>query len=115
LPILQGLKASEPTNGRVLLDLAKALEKLNRDEEAIQYFQGALKLEPESAEAHYQLARVYQKLRRQVDFERELETAQNLQQKKLKRQESLLKASGVRGDPSGSAHMPSGDHSSADR
>jgi tetratricopeptide (TPR) repeat protein len=99
LPILEMLARSDPHNIRVHLNLGKALEKLNRNEEAVLALQTALRLDPNRAEAHYQLARVYQKLKRTDEFHRELEISQRLQKQKLEEEESLLKASGSRGDP----------------
>ena len=61
-------------------------------------FQTAIRLEPNRAEAHYQLARVYQKLNRQAEFRHELEISEKLQKEKLQKQESLLEASGTHGD-----------------
>jgi Flp pilus assembly protein TadD len=81
------------------VDLAKALEKLGRYEEAVPQFQEAIRLDPTHAEPHYLLARTYQKLKRLDDFRRELEVAQKVQATKREEAESLVGASGVRGDP----------------
>jgi len=62
-------------------------------------FQETLRLDPDWAEARYQLARVYQKLKRNADFQHELDLSRRLQKQKLEEQESLLKASGSHGDP----------------
>jgi tetratricopeptide (TPR) repeat protein len=99
LPILEALAKSDPANARVHVNLGKALEKLNRNQEAVPAFQTALRLDPNRAEAHYQLGRVYQKLRRTEDSRREFDAAQRLQKQRLEEHESLLKASGQRGDP----------------
>jgi tetratricopeptide (TPR) repeat protein len=83
----------------VHLNLGKTLEKLNRNQEAVPALLTALRLDPNLAEAHYQLARVYQKLRLTEDSHREFAAAQRLQKQRLEEHESLLKASGLRGDP----------------
>jgi len=97
--MLDALVKQQPQNIRVHLDRGKSLEKLNRYEEAVDAFQSAIRIDADRAEAHYQLARVYQKLNRPAEFRRELEIAQKLQRQKLQRQESLLEASGTHGDP----------------
>jgi len=81
------------------VDLAKALEKLGRYEEAVPQFQEAIRLDPTHAEPHYLLAQTYQKLKRMDDFRRELGLAQQVQSEKRAEQESLVGASGARGDP----------------
>jgi len=61
--------------------------------------QEALRLEPSRAETHYLLARVYQRLKRTADFQRELELSQKFQKQKLEQDQSLLEATGSHGDP----------------
>lgn len=100
LPLLQALVGARPRDARALLDLGKALEQLNRDSEAVRAYQGCLRADPERAEAHYQLARTYKKLKRTADFEREIAVAQKLRQEKRESGESLVRATGSRGDPS---------------
>ena len=99
LPILENLLKARPRDARALLDLGKALEKLGRDEEAAHAYRACLRVDPNRSDAHYQLARVYKKLKQPAEFQRELALAQKLQQEKREREESLLKASGARGDP----------------
>jgi len=101
LPILDALAKEEPADSRALVDLGKALDKLNRTEDAARAYQAALGADPSRADAHYQLALVYRKLNRVADFQRELDAAQTLQQQKREHEETLLNASGSRGDPSG--------------
>ena len=99
LPVLKDLVSELPKDYRVRVDLAKALEKLGRDEETVLQFQEAIRLDPTHAEPHYLLARTYQKLHRLDDFRRELEVAQKVQATKREEAESLVRASGARGDP----------------
>ncbi|HMD83651.1 MAG TPA: tetratricopeptide repeat protein [Terriglobia bacterium] len=99
LPILQELVLELPKDYRSRVDLAKALEKLGRYEEAVPQFQEAIRLDPTHAEPHYLLAQTYQKLKRMDDFRRELGLAQQVQSEKRAEQESLVGASGARGDP----------------
>lgn len=100
LPLLQALAGARPRDARALLDLGKALGQLNRDLEAVRAYEACLRVDPERADAHYQLARAYKKLKRTADFERELALAQKLQHKKREGEESLLQATGSHGDPS---------------
>jgi tetratricopeptide (TPR) repeat protein len=100
LPILQDLAREWPKDYRTRVDLAKALEKLGRYQEAVPQFQVAIRLNPTHAEPHYLLARTYQKLKRMDDFRRELELAQKVQAETRVEQDSLMGASGARGDPS---------------
>jgi tetratricopeptide (TPR) repeat protein len=99
LPILEGLAEEEPRDYRTRLDLAKALEKLGRYEQAIPQFQEAIRSDPSHSEPHYLLARTYQKLNRSADFQRELQAAQKMQAEQRAGVENLLRASGTRGDP----------------
>lgn len=99
LPILQALVQDLPKDYRSRVDLAKALEKLGRYQEAVPQFQEAIRLDPTHGEPHYLLARTYQKLKRMDDFRRELELAQKVQSEKRVEQESLVKASGSHGNP----------------
>ena len=82
-----------------LADLRKALEKLDRTTEAAHAYEACLRVDPDRADAHYQLARVYKKQKRSSDSARELATARKLQQEKRVEQETLLQASGTHGDP----------------
>lgn len=99
LPILQDLVRDWPKDYRSQVDLAKALETLGRYEEAVPQFQEAIRLDPTHAEPHYLLGRTYQKLKWMDDSRRELELALKVQSEKRVEQESLVGASGVRGDP----------------
>ena len=99
LPLLQALLHRQPRDARALADQGKALEKLNRDSEAAHAYEGCLRVDPERADVHYRLARVYKKLKRSDDCARELVTAKRLQQEKREEQETLLQASGAHGDP----------------
>ncbi len=99
LPILQELVVELPKDYRSRVDLAKALEKLGRYEEAVPQFQEAVRLDPTRAEPHYLLGQTYQKLKRMDDFRRELALAQKVQSEKRAEEESLVGASGAHGDP----------------
>ena len=92
LPLLESLVREEPGNARALVDLGKTFDKLNRAEDAVRAYRAALGADPNRADAHYQLARVYKKLNRTTESQRELDTAQRLQQQKREREESLLNA-----------------------
>jgi predicted Zn-dependent protease len=72
---------------------------LNRDTEAARAYESCLRVDPERADVHYRLARVYKKLKRSEDSVRELATARRLQKKKREEQETLMQASGTHGDP----------------
>lgn len=99
LPILQRLVGEQPKDYRARVDLAKALEKLGRYEQAIPEFQEAIRLDPTHSEPHYLLARSYQKVNRVDDFQRELQVAQKMQADQRAGVENLMRASGARGDP----------------
>jgi tetratricopeptide (TPR) repeat protein len=99
LPLLEALLHRQPRDARALADQGKALEKLNRDIEAARAYQGCLRVDPERADVHYRLARVYKRLKRSDDYVRELATAQRLQKEKREEQETLMRASGAHGDP----------------
>jgi predicted Zn-dependent protease len=72
---------------------------LNRRPEAIHSFEAALKLDPNRADAHYLLGKLYQKMGRTADSEREIQLSRNQRRQKLQHEEeSLLKAAGARGD-----------------
>src|SRR5208283_5979798 len=96
---LQDLVRDLPKDYRSRVDLAKALDKLGRYEEAVTQYQEAIRLDPTHSEPHYMLARTYQKLKRMDDFRRELELSQKVQSEKRAEQDSLVGASGARGDP----------------
>ena len=106
LPLLAALLHRQPLDARALSDQGKALEKLNRDTEAARAYEGCLRVDPERADVHYRLARVYKKLKRSDDYVRELATAQRLQKKKRDEQETLMQASGARGDPTRQGGQP---------
>ena len=72
---------------------------MNRDTEAARAYEGCLRVDPERADVHYRLARVYKKLKRSDDYVRELATAQRLKKMKRDEQETLMQASGAHGDP----------------
>jgi tetratricopeptide (TPR) repeat protein len=99
LPLLEALLHRQPRDARALADQGKALEKLNRDTEAARAYEGCLRVDPERADVHYRLARVYQKLKRSDESVRELATAQRLQKEKREEQVTLMRASGAHGDP----------------
>ena len=106
LPLLAALLHRQPRDARALADQGKALEKLNRDTEAARAYEGCLRVDPERADVHYRLARVYKKLKRSDDYVRELATAQRLQKKKREEQETLMQASGAHGDPTRQGGQP---------
>jgi tetratricopeptide (TPR) repeat protein len=108
LPLLDALVRAQSRDARVLAEQGKALEKLNRDTEAALAYEACLRVDPERAETHYQLARIYKKQRRTNEFVRELATAKRLQERKLEEQETLLQASGRHGDPTQQAERQSG-------
>ncbi len=99
LPILQGLTGNSPGDYRARLDLAKALDKLGRYQEAVPQFQDAIRLDATRPEPHYLLGRTYEKLKRPEDSRRELELAEKLQTQKRTEEETLTRAVGARGDP----------------
>jgi len=99
LPILQDLARVWSKDYRTRVDWAKALEKLARYREAVAQFQEAIRLDPTHAEPHYLLARTYQKLKRMDDSRRELELAEKVRAETRAEQDSLVGASGARGDP----------------
>jgi tetratricopeptide (TPR) repeat protein len=99
LPVLEALLRIQPRDARALADRGKALEQLNRDTEAARSYERCLLVDPERADIHYRLARVYKKLKRPEDFSRELAAAQKLHQQKRDTQETLMQASGAHGDP----------------
>ena len=99
LPLLGALLRRQPRDARVLADRGKALEKLNHDNEAARAYEGCLRVDPDRADVHYRLARVYKTLKRSDDSARELATAQRLQKEKREEQETLMRASGAHGDP----------------
>jgi tetratricopeptide (TPR) repeat protein len=107
LPLLEALVRVQPKDARALADRGKALEELNRDAEAALAYEACLSVDAERADVHYRLARVYKKLKRSDAYVREIATAQRLQQKKREEQETLMQASGARGDPSrqGEGHL----------
>jgi hypothetical protein len=81
------------------LNLAKALDKLGRYQEATPQFQEAIRLDPTRPAPHCLLGRTYEKLKRPEDSRRELELAQKLQTQKRAEEETLTRAVGTRGDP----------------
>ena len=81
LPLLEALVHAQPRDARALADQGKALEKLNRDTEAARAYEACLRVDPERADAHYRLARVYKKLKRSDESARELATAKRLRQR----------------------------------
>jgi tetratricopeptide (TPR) repeat protein len=99
LPVLQDLVRELPKDYRARVDLGKALEKLGRYDEAVPEFQEAIRLGPTHAEPHYLLGRTYQKQKRMDDFRRELQLAQKVHAEERAQEESLVKATGARGDP----------------
>jgi len=108
LPLLEALLHRQPKNARALADQGKALEKLNRDNEAARAYEACLRVDPARADTHYRLARVYKRLKRSDDYLRELATARKLKQEKREEQETLMRASGAHGDPSKQGEEPLG-------
>jgi tetratricopeptide (TPR) repeat protein len=98
LPILEALIKEQPQNARALADLGKAFERLNRSTDAAHCYLEALKIDPHQPEAHYRLAQIYQKAGRLAESQREFALAEKLQQDKRQQEETLLKASGPRGN-----------------
>ena len=64
----------------------------------LELVEAAVHLEPTGSEAHYYLARIYQKLNEPVKANEEMEVAKNLLSSKLQREESVLSVTGARGD-----------------
>ena len=71
---------------------------MDRYPEAASELQAALRLQPDRAEAHYQLARVYQKLNERAKAQQELEIVKTLKASKLHDEESVMAVTGARGD-----------------
>jgi len=88
----------DPNYVRARLDLGKAYSATGHYPDAAAQLEAALRLEPRRAETHYQLARVYQKLNQPARFRQELEAAKSLQTTKLHSDESVMDATGARGD-----------------
>ena len=61
-----------PASARNFFLTGKALVQLNKDELSLKWLERAVTLDPDYREAHYLLARTYQKLSRKGDAEREL-------------------------------------------
>ena len=98
IPLLQSLLLQDKNYVRARLDLGKAYFETGRYPEAAGQLEAAVHLEPDRADAHYQLARVYQKLQEPAKFREQLDTAKNLQNKKLQNDESVMAVTGARGD-----------------
>jgi tetratricopeptide (TPR) repeat protein len=62
-----------PKSARNCFLTAKALVNLNKDELSVRWLERAIALDPNYREAHYLLARTYQKLGRKADADREFE------------------------------------------
>jgi tetratricopeptide (TPR) repeat protein len=99
LPLLEALVRLQPRDARALADQGKALEQLSRDAEASHAYEACLRIEPDRADVHYRLARVYRNLKRSDESTREFATARQLQLNKHEEQETLLQATGARGAP----------------
>ncbi len=106
LPLLEALLHRQPRDARALADQGKALEKLDLDIDAARAHEACLRADPERADVHYRLARVYERPKRSNDSVRELATAQRLQKEKREEQETLMRASGAHGDPTRQAGEP---------
>ncbi len=99
LPLFEEVAGSEPRDFWTRVELGKSLLELGLYNDAVGQFQAAIQLRPTVAEAHYLLGRTYQKMKRMNAYRHELEIAQKLQSEKLVQIESLMDASGSRGDP----------------
>ncbi|MFN7993551.1 MAG: tetratricopeptide repeat protein [Bryobacteraceae bacterium] len=99
LPLVKAFLKARPKDARALADQGKALEGLDRDREAVSAYESCLRIDPDRADTHYRLARVYKRLGRDPEYARELAAAKRLQQKKREEQETLFQASGSHGDP----------------
>jgi tetratricopeptide (TPR) repeat protein len=60
-----------PKSARNMFLTGKALVALNKDQLSLRWFERAITLDPSYREAHYVLARAYQRLGRQIDADRE--------------------------------------------
>jgi tetratricopeptide (TPR) repeat protein len=98
IPLLQSIIVRDPGYVRARLDLGKALFQMDRYPAAATELEAAIRLEPDRAEAHYQLARVYQKLNEPDKSHQQLEAAKKLQARQLRDEESVMAAAGARGD-----------------
>ncbi len=69
-----------PNSARNCFLTAKALVGLNKEELSVRWLECAVRIDPNYREAHYLLARAYQKVGRKEDSERELEKFRELAQ-----------------------------------
>jgi Flp pilus assembly protein TadD len=76
--LLKQAIANDATNPEALFDLGKIELDDGRLTQASQHLERAAKLLPESSEVHFVLSRVYRRLNRTADAQRELETYQRL-------------------------------------
>lgn len=67
--------AGDQTQARSLLDKGKELYRNDQDEEAVQSFMEAIKLDPDLPEAHFRLALGYETLGKQEEAEKEYKKA----------------------------------------
>ncbi|MGH9455786.1 MAG: tetratricopeptide repeat protein, partial [Terriglobia bacterium] len=99
LPILENYAKENARDYRTLVDLGKAYRDLGQLQQAQQALWDAVRVNPTLPEAHYLLAGVDQKLHETKDAQHELALTQKLQSQKIEQAETLLNASGARGDP----------------
>ena len=99
LPIIESYAKKYPRDYRALVDLGKARRDLGQLQPAQQALRDAVRVNPALPEAHYLLASVDRKLHETKDAQRELALTQKLQSQKIEQAETLLNASGARGDP----------------
>jgi len=76
--LLKQAIANDATNPEVFFELGKIELDDGRLTDASQHLERAAKLLPESSQVHFVLSRVYRRLNRIADAQRELETYQRL-------------------------------------
>jgi anaphase-promoting complex subunit 3 len=76
--LLKQAIANDATNPEAFFELGKIESRDGRLTDASQHLERAAKLLPESREVHFVLSRVYRRLNRTADAQRELETYQRL-------------------------------------
>jgi tetratricopeptide (TPR) repeat protein len=99
LTLLQNLVKERPRDYRTRVALGKTFRKLGRPQEAQREFRTAIQLDPDTPDAHFQLAQAYKALNQAAEYRQELAITQKLQQRKRTEAETLLRAAGSRGDP----------------
>jgi cytochrome c-type biogenesis protein CcmH/NrfG len=89
--LLKQAIANDATNAEAFFELGKIELDDGRLTPASQHLERAAKLLPESREVHFVLSRVYRRLNRTADAQRELETYQRLKKGRAhQRQEGSL-------------------------